>query len=57
MPIFIAGVLVFSIIAPLISYLLSRSDNQDRGKIATSVSLVAWGSMLVGLLLAKVQNF
>jgi hypothetical protein len=55
--IFIAGVLVFSIIVPVISYLLSRSDNQDKGKIATSVSLVAWGSMLVGLLLAKVQNF
>lgn len=55
--IFIAGVLVFSLIVPVLSLLVSKSENQDRGKIATSVSLVAWGSMLVGLLLAKVQHY
>ena len=54
--IFIVGVLIFSIIVPVLSFLVSKSENQDKGKIATSVTLVAWGSMLVGLLLAKVQN-
>ncbi len=53
---FIAGVLVFSIIVPVLSYLVSKSDDRDKGKIAASLSLVAWGSMLIGLLLAKVQN-
>jgi len=55
--IFIAGVLIFSLIVPVVAYLLSKSENQDKGKVATSVSLVAWGSMLVGLLLSKVQNY
>jgi formate-dependent nitrite reductase membrane component NrfD len=54
--IFIAGVLVFSVIVPMLAYFVSKSENQDKGKIATSLSLVAWGSMLIGLLLAKVQH-
>ncbi len=53
---FIAGVLAFSLIVPLLSYRISKSDNRDPGKVATSLSLVAWGSLLIGLLLAKMQN-
>ena len=51
---FIAGVLGFSVIVPLISFVVAKSENRDQGKIAASLALVAWGSLLVGLLLAKV---
>lgn len=54
---FIAGVLVFSIIVPVLSYLVSKSDNRDQGKMAASLALFAWGSMLIGLLLSKIQNY
>lgn len=50
---FIAGVLVFSIIVTVVSYFASNSGDNDKGRVATFTVLVAWGSMLAGLLLAK----
>ncbi len=50
---FIAGMLLFSITVPAVSYSVSKTENPDRGKLAASTTLIAWGSMLVELLLAK----
>ncbi len=52
----IAGVLVFSISVPLVSFLISKAENFDRGKLAASIALVAWGSMIVGLFLSKISQ-
>ncbi len=51
---FIVGVLAFSIIVIVVSYVIANSEDYDRGKVASFTVLVAWGSMLVGLLLSKV---
>ncbi len=53
---FIAGVLLFSLSVSAVSYMLSKSEALDRGKIAVTTVLVAWGSMLIGLLLSKVSQ-
>jgi hypothetical protein len=53
---FIAGVLLFSIVVPVVSYLIARSGDNDKGKTAAATVLVAWGSMLAGLLLSKVSQ-
>ncbi len=52
----IPGMLLFAVIIFSLSFLLARSGDVDRGKIAAYVTLIGWGSMLIGLLLAKVQN-
>jgi hypothetical protein len=52
---FIAGVLIFSIAVLVVSCIMSKTENPDRGKLAVFTTLVAWGSMLVGLLLSKVS--
>ncbi len=52
---FIIGIGLFSAIVTFVSYLVSRSRNADPGREALSMTLVAWGSMLAGLLLSKVH--
>jgi hypothetical protein len=52
---FFAGVLIFSISVLVVSYAVSRTENADKGKIAFFTTLVAWGSMGVGLLLSKIS--
>ncbi len=52
---FIIGICLFSALVTVVSYLVSRSRNPDPGREALSMMLIAWGSMLAGLLLAKVQ--
>ena len=50
----IASMLIFALTAFCLSYLVGRSKDLDRGKIAVYVTLVAWGSMLYGLYMAKI---
>lgn len=50
----IASMLVFASAAFCLSYLVGRSKDLDRGRIAVYVTLVAWGSMLYGLYMAKI---
>jgi hypothetical protein len=47
------AILLFSIIVVLLSFLVARSEVQDRGKAAVSAALIAWGSLFYGLVLAK----
>ncbi len=47
------GVLVFAIVAFFLSFLITRTNDLDKGKVATYVTLIAWGSLLYGLYLAK----
>ena len=49
----VIGVLIFSIVAPVASYGIAKGPNYDQGKIAASLVLVAWGSMLFGLVLSR----
>ena len=52
MLLFMAGMLIFSVSVPAVSYLISKPDF-DRGRSAASVALVAWGSLCIGLLFAR----
>ncbi len=52
---FVTGVLTFSIAAAAVSFLISKSAHFDRGKFAAFTVLVAWASLLIGLMLAKVS--
>lgn len=49
----VMGVLVFAIVTFFLSFLLGRINDFDRGKVATYVTLIAWGSLLYGLYLSK----
>jgi hypothetical protein len=49
----VTGVLVFGVMTFFTSFLIGRTNNYDRGKVATYVTLIAWGSLLYGLFLAK----
>ncbi len=47
------GVFVFAIVTFYISFLINRTNDFDKGKLATSVTLIARGSLLYGLYLSK----
>ena len=49
----IFGILAFAIITFFVSFLLGQIKDFDRGKIAAFATLIAWGSLLYGLYLAK----
>ena len=50
----VVGMLAFSVVIILISAVISkRRDKMDRAEIATYIVLIAWGSLLWGLYLAK----
>jgi hypothetical protein len=49
----VAGVLFFAIVTFFLSFLVARTNDVDKGKFATTVTLVAWGSLLYGLYLSK----
>jgi uncharacterized membrane protein len=51
----VMGVLIFAIVTFFISFLIGRMSEFDKGKIATYMTLVAWGSLLYGLYLTKVM--
>jgi hypothetical protein len=49
----ILGVLIFAVVTFFTSFLLGRIKDFDKGKVATYVTLIAWGSLLYGLYLSK----
>ncbi len=49
----VAGVLFFAVVTFFLSFLIGRANDVDKGKSATTVTLVAWGSLLYGLYLSK----
>lgn len=50
------SVLVFSIITFFVSFLVGKMSEPDSGKVAFYMTLIAWGSMLFGLYVAKVSS-
>lgn len=51
-----AGVLIFSIAVFIVSYLISKTASCDNGKLALSITLVAWGSLIVGLCISRIPQ-
>jgi hypothetical protein len=47
------SVLAFGIVSFFVSFLIGRSDEQDRGAVATYVTLTSWASLVCGLLIAR----
>jgi Na+/H+-dicarboxylate symporter len=52
----VIGVLIFSIVAPVASYGIAKGPQFDQGKLAASLLLVAWGSLLFGLILSRLAQ-
>ena len=49
----VSGVLLFSVAAFAISFLVGKAGDHDKGKIAAYVTLIAWSSLIFGLYLGK----
>lgn len=49
----IFGILAFAMLTFVVSFLIGRMNNHDKGRIAVFTTLVAWVSLLCGLYLAK----
>ncbi|HLE42223.1 MAG TPA: hypothetical protein VI956_12045 [Nitrospirota bacterium] len=49
----IGGVLAFSMAVFIFSYRISKAKTFDAGKLAAYITLVAWGSMIVGLCISR----
>ena len=49
----IFGILAFAILTFFISFLIGRMKDHDQGRIAAFTTLIAWGSLICGLALAK----
>lgn len=49
----IIPVLIFAAATFFLSFLIGKSNDLDRGKVAVYVTLIAWGSLLYGLLITK----
>lgn len=52
----VAGMMVFTLITFLLSFLIARPDRLDKGKVAAFVVMVAWGSLLYGLCIATIAR-
>jgi hypothetical protein len=48
------GVLVFAIVTFFVSFLIVRTGEFDKGKVATYITLIAWGSMIFGLYIGRI---
>lgn len=46
-------ILTFAIMTFFVSFLIGRMNEHDKGKIAAFTTLIAWGSLICGLYLAK----
>jgi hypothetical protein len=49
----IFAILAFAIMTFFVSFLIGRMNDHDKGKIAAFTTLIAWGSLICGLYLAK----
>jgi hypothetical protein len=50
----IFSVLLFAVATFFLSFLVVRGEDLDKGRVAASASLIAWGSLMYGFYLAKV---
>ncbi len=54
---FIGGILLFSILAIAVSYaIFKKYDRLEKAELSTYVVFIAWGSLLFGLLMARISN-
>ena len=49
----VIGVLIFSFVVLAASYGIAKAPRYDQGKLAAFLVLIAWGSMLFGMALAR----
>jgi len=49
----VIGVLIFSIAVFAVSFRIAKNPPFDQGTVAVSLVLVAWGSMLFGMVLTR----
>jgi ABC-type multidrug transport system permease subunit len=47
------SILAFAMTTFFVSFLVGRMKDHDKGRIAAFTTLIAWGSLLCGLYLAK----
>jgi tetrahydromethanopterin S-methyltransferase subunit F len=52
-PMLVFAVLAFAVVTFFVSFLIGRTNDLDKGKMATYVTVVAWGSLFCGLYLGK----
>ena len=49
----VLGVLLFSFAVFVTSYLVAKARMPDQGKLSATIALIAWSSMLFGILVSK----
>ena len=47
------AILIFAVMTFFVSFLIGRMKDHDKGKVAAFTTLIAWGSLMYGLFLAK----
>lgn len=47
------GVLIFSVAVFVTSYFVAKARMADQGKLSVAIALIAWGSMMFGMLIAR----
>ena len=52
----IFSVLVFAIVTFFVAFLIGHEGASDKGKTATVVTLVAWGSLIAGLYMGRIPQ-
>ena len=52
----IFGVLAFAVVTFFASFLIGRTGEFDRGKAATFITLMAWGSLIFGLYIGRLAS-
>ena len=52
-PMLVFAVLSFAVITFFVSFLIGRTNDLDKSKMATYVTVVAWGSLFCGLYIGK----
>ena len=52
----IFGVLAFATVTFFVSFLIGRTGEFDKGKVATYITLIAWVSMIFGLYIGRIAS-
>lgn len=52
-PMLVFAVLAFALVTFFISFLIGRTNEPDKGKLAAYVTVIAWGSLFCGLYIGK----
>ena len=47
------AMLIFAVMTFFVSFLIGRDERPRQGKVAAFTTLIAWGSLMYGLFLAK----